>query len=57
MKNFSLIFWLEKPLEFWLDIPYTKKKLKIGKFRHVPESKWNLNPFFKPKLEVMFFLY
>ena len=21
-------FWLEKPLEFWLDIPYTRKKLK-----------------------------
>ena len=21
-------FWLEKSLEFWLEIPYTKKKLK-----------------------------
>ena len=27
--------WLEKPLEFWLDIPYTKKKFKNGMFRHV----------------------
>ena len=23
-------FWLEKPLEFWLEIPYTNKKLKNG---------------------------
>ena len=23
-------FWLEKPLEFWLEIPYTKKMFKNG---------------------------
>ena len=39
-------FWLEEPLEFWLETPHTKTKLK----RHVTESKWNLKPFFKPKL-------
>ena len=48
--------WLEKPLEFWLKIPYTNKKFKNGQFRHVTESKWNLNPFFKPKLEPKLFL-
>ena len=46
---------LEKPLEFWLEIPYTKKKFKNGKFRHVAESEWNLKPFFKPKLKPKLF--
>ena len=44
-------FWLEKQLEFWLEIPNTKKMFKNGWFRHVPESKWNLKPFFEPKLK------
>ena len=30
MENFWLEFRLEKPLEFWLEITYTKKKLKNG---------------------------
>ena len=34
-----------------LEIPCTNKKFKKGKFRHVTESKWNLKPFFKPKLK------
>ena len=28
IENFWLEFWLEKPLEFLLEIPYTKKKSK-----------------------------
>ena len=44
-------FRLEKPLEFWLEIPYTKKTFKDGQFRHVSESKQNLGPFFEPKLK------
>ena len=55
-KKICLKFWLKKQLEFWLEIPYTKKKLKIGKFRHVPESKLNLKPFFKPNLKPKFCL-
>ena len=27
------------------------KMLKNGKFRHVSELQWNINPFFKPKLK------
>ena len=54
-KFFWLEFRLEKPLEFWLEIPYTKKKFKNGKFRHVAESEWNLKPFFKPKLKPKLF--
>ena len=29
---------------------------KNGYFRYVSESKWNLNPFFKPKQKPIFFL-
>ena len=50
-----LEFWLEKSLEFWLEVPHNKKMFKIGQFRHVSESKQNLNPFFKPKLKPQFF--
>ena len=28
--KFWFEFWLEKPLEFWLEIPYSKKMFKIG---------------------------
>ena len=54
-KNW-LEFLLEKPPEFLLEISYTKKMFKNGLFRHASESKWNLNPFFKLKLEPKFFL-
>ena len=30
IEKFQLEFWLEKPLEFCLEIPYTKKMFKIG---------------------------
>ena len=30
IENFWLEFWLEKSLEFWLEIPHTKKMLKNG---------------------------
>ena len=30
IENFWLQFRVEKPLEFWLEIPYTKKTLKNG---------------------------
>ena len=46
----------EKPLEFPLEIPYTKKKVKNGEFRHVTESKWNLKWFFS-RFSVDFFYY
>ena len=36
----------EKPTENPTEIPYTKKKSKNGKFRHVTESKLNLSRFF-----------
>ena len=36
----SIEFVLEKSLEFFLEIPYTKKM-----FKNVSESKWNLKPF------------
>ena len=55
-ENFWLEFQLEKSLEFWLEILYTKKKFKIMYFRHVTESKWHLNPFFKPNLTLKLFL-
>ena len=35
---------------------YTNKKFKKGYFRHVTESKWNLKPFVKPKLKLLFLL-
>ena len=44
-ENFLLEFWLEKSLEFLLEMSNTKEMFK--KFRHVSESKRNLNPFFK----------
>ena len=28
IETFWLEFWLEKPLEIWLEIPYTKKMFK-----------------------------
>ena len=28
IENFWLEFWLEKSLEFWLEIPYTKKNVQ-----------------------------
>ena len=28
IQHFWLEFWLKKPLEFWLEIPYTKKMFK-----------------------------
>ena len=42
IETFQLEFWLEKSLEFCLEIPHTKKKLKNGQFGLVSESKWNL---------------
>ena len=48
-KKICLEFWLENPLEFSLEILYSKKKLKDGWVRHVAESKWNINPTFQPK--------
>ena len=51
---FCLVFYLEKPLEFWLEIPYTNQKFKNRWFRQVAESEWNLQPFFKAKLKLIF---
>ena len=30
IEKFRLEFWLEKSLEFWLEIPYTMKMFKNG---------------------------
>ena len=30
IETFWLEFWLEKSLEFWLEIPYTEKVFKNG---------------------------
>ena len=39
-------YCLKKSFEIWLELPYTKTQL----FIHGIESKWNLNPYFRPKL-------
>ena len=35
IEIFWLEFWPEKSLEFWLEIPYTKKMFKNGYLRHM----------------------
>ena len=50
IEKFWLEFWLEKPLEFWLDIPYTKKMVtrlrpnstcgRYGVWGHGKEAHW-----------------
>ena len=55
IEKFELEFRHEKSLEFWLQISRTKKMFKNGWFRHVAESKRNLELFFKPKLEPKMF--
>ena len=55
IDKFWLEFRLEKSLEICLEIPHTKKMLKMGSL-DVSESKWNQNQFFKPKLKPKVFL-
>ena len=41
-------------MSFGLRFPTLRKSSKMGSSWHVSESKWNLNPFFKPKLKPKF---
>ena len=50
----GLSFGLKIHLSFGPRFPYTKKLFRNGLFRHVSGSKWNLSPFFNPKLKPKF---
>ena len=52
----GLSFALKTHLSFGLRFPHTKNLFKNGQSRHVPESKRNLDPIFKPKLKPKTFI-
>ena len=49
IEQFQLESQLEKSLEVWLEIPYTKKKFKNWQFRHESESNMESQAVFQAK--------